>query len=276
MQLSISPKRMRLILLLFVAGLVLANALGRVLIYFKSGGTYWGGWRYLDFDRESNIPNWYSGSVFLICALLLFLIAATQKKQGSRYVLHWRILGGIFVLLSLDDISSLHERTIEPLRHALHAGSFLHFTWVVPAVILLAIFALAYVRFLLHLAPRSRNLLILAGAVYVAGAIGFESAFGQFEDAPGLGTVVYAIGANAEQIIQYFGQVLFIYALLDYLSVNAKAISLVIGEPEPVITPEAAETRRRTSASPGQAPRPGAFQPEATALSVEAKVKMDL
>jgi hypothetical protein len=96
--------------------------------------------------------------------------------------------------MAMDETLQVHELSSAALRAALgiSAGP-LHQAWVVPAMGFLAVFGAMYLRFVFALPARSRNLFVLAGAVYVAGALGMEMA----------------------------GMVIFLYALLDHLGRSA-------------------------------------------------------
>jgi len=61
-------------------------------------------------DWEYNLRSWYSASALLACALLLVLIAATRRRRGDRFALHWSALALLFFGLSLDEAIGLHER----------------------------------------------------------------------------------------------------------------------------------------------------------------------
>ena len=183
-------------------------------------------------DSEGNIPTFYSASTLLLCSALLAIIAFAKKKEDAPYRLHWKALSIIFLFMSLDEASALHEMTIEPLRSALSAGGFLYLTWVVLGTVFVLILVLAYLRFLADLPRKTRNLFLVAGAIFVGGALGMEM-IGGYYVSPYAGQSVppsricniylnYQMISAVEELLEMLGIVVFIYALMSYISFNVK------------------------------------------------------
>ena len=63
-----------------------------------------------DLEQEANIPSWYSSAMLLVCSGLLAVIAAAKKVSSERYVGHWYGLSLIFMLMSVDEAATLHEK----------------------------------------------------------------------------------------------------------------------------------------------------------------------
>jgi hypothetical protein len=169
-------------------------------------------------DEECNIPSWYSASLLLLCSLLLGIIAAAQRQRRDGYFGHWLALALIFLLLSLDETAQLHELSIAPLRDRFHATGLLYYAWIVPAGVGVALFGLSYLRFLAALPARSRRLFLVAGAIYVGGALGVEALSGAQASRHGEHNPIYHAIVTVEESLEMVGLVVFIYALLDYLS----------------------------------------------------------
>lgn len=79
------------------------------------------------------------------------------------------------------------------------------------------IFLLVFRKFIFSLPFRTKALFILAGAIYVGGAIGMESIGGYIADTPGLHPAAYAVAATIEELLEMLGVIIFIYALLSYI-----------------------------------------------------------
>ncbi|HEX6142050.1 MAG TPA: hypothetical protein VFZ01_04990, partial [Geminicoccaceae bacterium] len=120
-----------------------------------------------DFDRENNLPTWFSSVTLLACALVLFLIWRGRSLQGDPQALWWAGLGLAFLYLSIDEASSLHEATVPKVQTLVGATGALYAAWAIPAAIALAGFALIYLRFFLSLPRRMQVLFLLAGALFV-------------------------------------------------------------------------------------------------------------
>ncbi len=128
------------------------------------------------FDREGNVPTWFSSTLMTVAAALMIGIGVRARRAGERFPRRWIAMGLIFVLLSLDESASFHEMLIHPLRERLDVSDigFLHFTWVVPALVLLAVLAVIYLPFLVALPGQVRWGLSAAAAIYVFGAVGMK------------------------------------------------------------------------------------------------------
>lgn len=210
-------------LLLLSVSLTLASAAANCYRYSPGVTNYLSGTLIplLDVGEEVNLPTWYASSTLLLCALLLAAIAAIKKRDGARYVSHWRALAVIFLYLSLDEAATIHERTTLPLRALLSAWGvlygFLFWSWVVLFGALTLIFVLAYLRFLAHLPPRTRLLFLIAGTLYAGGALGVEMVGGYYASFYGRNDPLVAIPSHLEELAEMLGVAIFIYALLCYI-----------------------------------------------------------
>lgn len=65
---------------------------------------------YFSLDGEGNLPSWYSAGKLLLVGLMLLAFGCGQLQRGARAA--WAlVLGGLlFLFLSLDETTGLHER----------------------------------------------------------------------------------------------------------------------------------------------------------------------
>jgi len=167
-----------------------------------------------DLDREGNIPNWFSTLLFAVSAALLWAIASARAAAGDRNHRLWRALAVGFVLLSIDDAAAIHESYVNDLRDIFHAGGVFYFSWVIPALALLAIIAPVLVRLWLSLRARTRAVMAAAAVLVVGGAVGMEMIEGGYVDVHGHKTLTYSLLANLEETLELVGQALLVYGLL--------------------------------------------------------------
>ncbi|MDI1463548.1 hypothetical protein QEZ54_21430 [Catellatospora sp. KI3] len=182
------------------------------------------GWftMFFNVDKEKNLPTWFSSAVLMLAACVLWQIGTEARTAGRRYVRHWRALSLVFAVLSLDEVAQAHE--VASRSGVLELGSASYLSWMVFVAPLVLAFAVSYLRFLFHLPVRTRWLIVLAGCVYVGGAMGME-AVGAFlgrdpdtgEMQAGLPYLQYLLAASAEELMEMLGAVLFAYAATDYL-----------------------------------------------------------
>jgi hypothetical protein len=215
MELVFSAKRIAKLISLLIVGITAANLF--LKIFKHTSGYYLTGYRLLDVDAEQTLPAWYSSSMLLFCAGLLAIISYIKIKNVAPYRFHWSLLSAIFFGLSLDEAISLHEMAIVPVRSALNLTGLLYFSWIIPGSILVIMFALLYLKFLIHLPKQMRNLFLLSGTTYVLGAIGVEMVGGMFWESVGSQDLSYQVLAIVEELFEMSGINIFIYALLSYL-----------------------------------------------------------
>lgn len=183
-----------------------------------------------DANREKSFPNLYSAYALLLCAFLLGAISLARRTAGARYVAHWALLGAIFLYLSVDEALVIHEKLISPLQSTLGTGGFLRQAWVIPGAVAVLVFALAYLKFVLNLPARIRTLFVVAGVVYVGGALGMEMVDGYYLSVFG-DTLGQELLTNAEEALEMLGVVVLIYALLMYLGLYVEKIEVMPDPP---------------------------------------------
>jgi hypothetical protein len=160
-----------------------------------------------DLDEENNLPTWYSEILLLTAWIFLWLCARKKRAHGDPWVYHWRGLTVGFLLMAVDEIASVHEAI----------NSMIEMSWAIPAGIGVLVIGVAYVPFLLHLPRRTALSFMLAGAVYVAGAVGLEI-LGNAMAGKGLrDTLAYRMSTMVEEGMEMLGLILFISALLHYM-----------------------------------------------------------
>jgi hypothetical protein len=134
----------------------------------------------------------------------------------------------IFAYLSLDEISDLHglwRQFTLPDSYRLPGTTDPNYAWVVPGLVLVVALAIAFRRFVLELPARTRRLVVLAGAIYIGGAIGAELVGGLIVNATWNNTAFLIVSA-LEEVGEMLGIALFIYALLLHLGGHRIRIQL--------------------------------------------------
>ncbi len=65
-----------------------------------------------DINREGNIPTWYSSFLLLFVSFSAFTISFLTKRLDnftSKSVLFWRIVSAVYLFISFDEVSQIHE-----------------------------------------------------------------------------------------------------------------------------------------------------------------------
>jgi len=230
----LSPRRITGFLAAVVAFLTLASLATQYSTYFLGYRWVFGMVPKFYFGKEGNVPSWYQSVTLLLAAALLALIALSKRQHHDRFASHWKWLALIFLCLSLDEAASFHELSIQPIREALHLSGFLYWAWIIPGIAFALVVFLLYLRFLAHLPPRTRWQFLIAGAIYIAGAVGVESLEGRYAELHGYENWPYSVLVHFEEFGEMFGILLFLYALLSYLETHVGPLELSFSDSKPL------------------------------------------
>jgi len=178
---------------------------------------------------EANFPTWYSSCLLLLCSFHLGLIGLAARRRSEKFVLHWWTLAAGFLYISLDETVQLHEHVSKWFNFG---GGFLYFGWVVPASIVVAVIGLSYTKFLAYLPARPRLQFIVAGALYVGGALGVEFFLGYWTEHAGTRNLGYGLIDWVQESLELLGATLFLCALVEYLGGSDGQIRVSLTEPE--------------------------------------------
>jgi hypothetical protein len=229
MKVTISPRfaaRVFRLLVLAASCLTLVSFVGQSYIYSPKD---WGlrgalslldsngdGLQVLNVEAEASVPAWFSSALLLLCSLLALNTRATGGNHAACHAGRWKVLALLLLLMSMDEEVGLHERLTDPLRSALSAGGPFYYAWVIPGVIFVLAFALAYRGFLLDLPRETRGLFAVAGILYVCGALILEMAGGSYADSYGVDAIAYLMMTSFEEYLEMVGLCTLLYALMLY------------------------------------------------------------
>tara|TARA_R110002095_G_scaffold127358_1_gene110417 strand:- start:2179 stop:2844 length:666 start_codon:yes stop_codon:yes gene_type:complete len=177
-------------------------------------------------DYEANLPTWYSSVALLIASFVLFLIALSKRSTADKFTFHWFFLSGLFFLLSVDEVATIHECAIEPMRKLIDAQGVLHYAWVIPGGVFVMVIGLIMLRFLIALPARTRNLFLTAGIVFVGGAIGVEMISALHAYSHGEKNLLYSLIITFEEAMEMLGVIILIHASLEYLCASVKSFQI--------------------------------------------------
>lgn len=158
---------------------------------------------------EANLPTWYSTALLLACAATLAFIGRADVPGQTGY---WRLLAAVFLYLSIDEAVGLHEQ----LNGLVELGGPFYFSWIIPAGAVVLVLGLAYLRFLGRLPADTRRRFVLAGALYLAGALLMEIPLGLWTEAHGDADLGYALIDFVEETLEMIGATLFLLALVRH------------------------------------------------------------
>lgn len=178
-------------------------------------------------DSERNLPTLYQSLTLGLAAALMFVVARVSPRLLSVDRTRWKVLGGVFAFLALDENLRFHETIGDTSAFSFGAVGLAIY---VPVVALLGFWCLPL---LCRLDGRLRGLLLAAAALYVGGAAGLESVSQLYAGVAGKATPLYAAFATVEEILEMAGIAVLVYALLEHLA-KVQAASSVSRGPDPV------------------------------------------
>jgi hypothetical protein len=100
----------------------------------------------------------------------------------------------------------------------------LAYGWVIPYAIFPLLIGLYYLQFLVALPIKTKRLFIIAGCIYVTGALGLEVLEVEFLN----NGLMFRACILIEESFEIIGVIVFISALLDHLLKNKNSISIKI------------------------------------------------
>ena len=153
-----------------------------------------------------------------LLTLLLYLNGLSERRLGGGgFAFHWYCLAVIFVFLASDEMLCFHEQLSAPFRRMLGSSGIFYLAWVIPYGLATFFVGAAFLVFLVKLPRETRRDFIVAGLLYIGGAIGMEM-IGSVEYEKVLDrTLLMDIYVFVEESLEMFGVLLFIRALINHL-----------------------------------------------------------
>jgi hypothetical protein len=163
--------------------------------------------QWFDVNSERNVPTAWSALLLLTCAGAAALLAGRGRRDTG-----WVLVAVTCAFLALDESFELHER-LGGLGTSV-ADDRLHFAWVVPGGALACLVGLVLLQRLRAQHPEVLRRLVVAGAVYLSGALVLEALSGQVLRAHGAGGKAYTLVTSVEEGLEMAGASLLLAALL--------------------------------------------------------------
>ncbi|MEO8588473.1 MAG: hypothetical protein ABI432_03820 [Flavobacteriales bacterium] len=187
----LSARRTVRVLFMFLAVLLLFHV-AVVVAHFKFHIPLVAMTELFDLDRETNLPALFNVLLFFAGATLFFVLGHTVQGKARR---PWNLMALVFGFLGLDEGSQIHEKLIFATQRLMGAGEggehfgMLYYAWIIPyAIAMIALLAIL-TPWLLKMEPRLRWGLLGAGAIYLLGAVFFESLGGRVTEAAQVGAL---------------------------------------------------------------------------------------
>lgn len=177
---------------------------------------------YFDVAREQNLPTWVNVCLLTLAAAVAGIAAALARAVRDPSAIPWAVFAVVCAGLSLDDMTSLHER-LGPLGRQLGGGTGLTYAaWLVPGLLFAALVLVAVVVLVLR-TSRTTRLLVLTGlGALLGGAFGLEAVGNAVLEQRGYSRA-YAWFLTAEEFLETMGAVLLLAGTVSGLRITATA-----------------------------------------------------
>lgn len=187
--------------------------------------------RPFDLNDELGFGTLFS-TLLLIAASLLLLVTGTDARRRRAWdARSWFVLAAGFALMAVDEAASIHEIVQGPIRERLRLSGPFFYAWIIPYTTLVVALSPFLFRFLRRLPSRTRRDFVIAGAIYLIGAIGMEVVEGQMQDAVGFHSFPMEMAFLAEEVLEMFGVAYFVAAILSHLEARGKPLRVTIDVP---------------------------------------------
>jgi hypothetical protein len=167
--------------------------------------------RWFDVNSERNVPTAWSAALLLASAVLAAVLALRRDGLGSA----WLLVAATAGYLALDESIEIHE-WLAPAGSAV-AGNALHFAWVIPGAALAAVVGGILLARLRRQPEQVRRRLVIAGGVYLTGALLLEALSGIVLRYLGPREMYIAVTA-AEELCEMLGASLLLATVVAVLS----------------------------------------------------------
>jgi len=192
------------ILVLSTGGYLFTHATGHDSVF--------GFLRLIDVGREQSIPTYFSTFNLLLASILIFIIYTNEKLTNRSIARYWFLLSIGFLFLSIDEGASIHENfALIHRSHGIILPIFKTHSWLPYGIIFTLIAGLLFIPFVKSLSRVTATYFVIAGTVFIGGAIGFEfvSAWMIHTGFAEKGDLIYQFRRILEEGFEMFGIAIF-------------------------------------------------------------------
>lgn len=168
-----------------------------------------------DLDDESSVPTWFSQFLLLVVGMAAAVAAWLQTKKILKWI--WGGLAFIAVAMSVDEVSTLHEHSLQQLHVYVFDEATPTITenaWliVLPLVLFFTVTAgLALYKFF----PRRTSLLLLlGGGMFLTGAVLVDALS---TDMFSRTFLFQGLAVAVEETLELVGSAVILFAIVDYI-----------------------------------------------------------
>jgi hypothetical protein len=217
-----------------VTVLVLLSLSAYLFTHYTGHGKLLGLIPFLDVSEEQSLPTYFSSLNLLLSSLLLFLLYVINRGGDFRRYRYWLYLSLLFLLLSVDEASSIHEKFTQLQRYTGVLVPFIQtHSWLLYGVLFTVVVGVFFIPFLVALPARTALWMMLAGAIFLCGAIGVESlgAWFRYRNIAGHHDLMDNLRRLVEESCEMYGIALFNCVLFREIVAARAGFTVIPGGP---------------------------------------------
>jgi hypothetical protein len=127
--------------------------------------------RFFDGDEKVNFPNSFKILALMTSTALLYLLGRASAAIGDPYRRDWQVLAGVFLFLTIDEMTYFHQSLNSVVHDLLGGSGYLKYSWALLYLIVVLVLAVYLLPFLRRL-QRPVLLRFMVAMVFFAGGSG--------------------------------------------------------------------------------------------------------
>jgi len=197
--------------------LIILNSIMLVIYFYIDNPDTFDFIQMVDLDQEANLPTLFSSILFMISALLFYLLSKKSQIEHQNQGIYWIGLSIVFIFLGFDESATIHETIGDWTEQFVGTVGYLHYPWVISYSILIGILGLLYFQFFIKMEHKIFWSFMQAALIFLSGAIGFELLGAKEASLHSSETMLYCYYYTIEESLEMFGVIYLIHILLRLL-----------------------------------------------------------
>ncbi len=183
-------------------------------------------------EGEGNFPAFFSSFLLLFAAVLFGIVGSATRSKKEVSWGYWVGLALIFLFLSLDEATQIHEKLdTDLIWGTFNTTGLIAWPWVIMYGALTLTVGVVYLRFWLGLPGRFRFAFALAAVVYVGSALGFEMLEALEYTSNGGATAKFVVLTSLEEIFEMTAILYLIATLFRYIHAHFPTLHISMTQP---------------------------------------------
>ncbi len=172
----------------------------------------------MDLDDEISVPTWFSQTLLFVIGMSALFVAYLQTKKATRRL--WVVIGCLGLLLSIDEVASLHELVLQIVHNIFYLNSSPTVgrnAWLLVAPIIVVAAGILLWRTYKLLPKRTVFFFAMGFVTLVFGATVIDALAVLY---PRNTFMNQGMLVGLEEGLELFGSVIMLLAIINYIEVN--------------------------------------------------------